>query len=114
MTLSDRASAGEYEDLSGPEIERVLAECNFGEAQWIRLVIPDDRRRIEVLLCELCDAHRCDLVWCLQFQHQPSLLCHHNRYENTSLTEESVFSYQAEVGCPYGASPADGRTARRW
>jgi molybdopterin adenylyltransferase len=62
VTLSDRASAGEYEDLSGPEIERVLAECEFGEAQWIRLVIPDDRRRIEVLLCELCDTHACDLV----------------------------------------------------
>ena len=62
VTLSDRASAGEYEDLSGPEIERVLADCNFEVAQWIRLVIPDDRRRIEVLLCELCDAHQCDLV----------------------------------------------------
>jgi len=62
VTLSDRASAGEYEDLSGPEIERVLAECNFGGAQWIRLVIPDERQRIETLLIELCDAHGCDLV----------------------------------------------------
>jgi molybdopterin adenylyltransferase len=62
VTLSDRASAGEYEDLSGPEIERVLEECEFEKAQWIRLIIPDDRRRIETLLCELCDAHQCDLV----------------------------------------------------
>jgi molybdopterin adenylyltransferase len=62
VTLSDRASAGVYEDRSGPEIERVLAEGGFADAQWIRLLIPDERARIETLLIELCDAHRCELV----------------------------------------------------
>ena len=62
LTLSDRASAGVYEDRSGPEIERVLAECGLVVEQWIRLVIPDERPRIEAMLCELCDVHGCDLV----------------------------------------------------
>ena len=31
VTLSDRASAGVYEDRSGPEIERVLRRSTGGE-----------------------------------------------------------------------------------
>lgn len=62
LTLSDRASEGEYEDLSGPEIERVLGELGFADAQWIRIVMPDERKRIEEMLRRLCDEERCDLV----------------------------------------------------
>ena len=36
LTLSDRASAGIYEDLSGPEIERILTESGFTEIEWHR------------------------------------------------------------------------------
>ena len=62
VTLSDRASAGVYEDRSGPEIERVFAE-NGGEAvEWVCVLIPDDRAQIEATLRRLCDESGCDLV----------------------------------------------------
>ncbi|WP_411825801.1 molybdopterin adenylyltransferase [Luteolibacter sp. AS25] len=62
LTLSDRASAGIYEDLSGPEIERIISEAGFGTPQWIRLVMPDDRDDIENLLRKLSDEDQCDLI----------------------------------------------------
>jgi molybdopterin adenylyltransferase len=50
ITLSDRAAAGIYEDLSGPEIERVLRGF-FDEAMEFRVrVLPDDRTAIEETL----------------------------------------------------------------
>lgn len=62
VTLSDRASEGEYEDLSGPEIERVLGVLGFADLDWIRIVMPDERSRIEDMLRQLCDEEQCDLV----------------------------------------------------
>jgi molybdopterin adenylyltransferase len=62
LTLSDRASSGVYEDRSGPEIERVLAEAGFSGCQWIRLVLPDERGEIEQALRRLCDEEACDLI----------------------------------------------------
>jgi molybdopterin adenylyltransferase len=62
VTLSDRASSGVYEDRSGPEIERVLAEHGVVADSWIRLVIPDERARIEEILGQLCDLEHCELV----------------------------------------------------
>lgn len=62
VTLSDRASAGVYEDRSGPEIERVLAEHGAAGAEWVRVLIPDDRGGIEAVLRRLCDEERCELV----------------------------------------------------
>jgi len=62
VTLSDRASAGIYEDRSGPEIERVLAEQGIAEVEWVRVLIPDDQPAIERELRRLCDEERCELV----------------------------------------------------
>jgi molybdopterin adenylyltransferase len=62
ITLSDRASAGVYEDLSGPEIERVLTSGGFTVDEWVRVVMPDDRDEIEAALRKLCDDENCDLV----------------------------------------------------
>jgi molybdopterin adenylyltransferase len=62
LTLSDRATRGEYADRSGPEIERVLAELGFAGLEWIRLVLPDEQREIEAALVRLCDEEGCDLV----------------------------------------------------
>lgn len=62
ITLSDRASSGVYEDLSGPEIERIMDESQMGLIQWVRHLIPDDQERLEALLCWLCDVEKCDLV----------------------------------------------------
>ena len=62
LTLSDRASAGIYEDRSGPEIERVFAEGHEGEVEWLCIVMPDERGEIEALLKHLADEDHCDLV----------------------------------------------------
>jgi len=63
LTLSDRASAGVYQDLSGPEIERVFGEDQGDEKiEWLRIIMPDDRSEIEALLRRLCDHDRCDLI----------------------------------------------------
>ncbi len=63
LTLSDRASAGVYQDLSGPEIERVFTEGGAAvEIEWLRLILPDDRADIEMLLRKLCDQDHCDLI----------------------------------------------------
>lgn len=62
LTLSDRASAGVYEDRSGPEIERVFGDAGVAVAEWVRVIMPDDRGEIEVLLRRLCDEEKCDLI----------------------------------------------------
>ena len=62
VTLSDRASAGVYEDRSGPEIERVFSEHFAEPLEWTRIVIPDERAQIEETLRHLCDEAECDLV----------------------------------------------------
>ena len=61
VTLSDRASSGIYEDLSGPEIERVLSEMFAEAVEFQRVLLPDDRTRIEAALRQLC-AEGCSLV----------------------------------------------------
>ncbi|MGJ8632686.1 MAG: molybdopterin adenylyltransferase [Luteolibacter sp.] len=62
LTLSDRASAGVYKDLSGPEIERILSENGFTDVEWHRHVMPDERDEIESLLRKLADEVECDLI----------------------------------------------------
>jgi molybdopterin adenylyltransferase len=62
LTLSDRASAGVYADLSGPEIERILGLAGVVVTEWMRRVMPDDRLAIEEVLKQLVDDERCDLV----------------------------------------------------
>ncbi len=62
LTLSDRASSGAYEDLSGPEIERVFMACGFADVEWVRIVMPDERTRIEDILRRLCDEQACELI----------------------------------------------------
>jgi molybdopterin adenylyltransferase len=63
ITSSDRAAAGVYPDLSGPEIERCL-EALFPDQslEWVRVLIPDERAGIEGALCRLCDDEACALV----------------------------------------------------
>ncbi len=62
VTLSDRASAGIYEDRSGPAIEAFFAERCADEFEWVRVLIPDERAEIEAALRRLCDEERCALV----------------------------------------------------
>ncbi len=61
LTVSDRASAGIYEDRSGPAIERGLREV-FGESEFVVAVIPDEQEKISTKLREFADEARCDLI----------------------------------------------------
>ena len=62
VTISDRASRGEYEDLGGPEMVRVMEEYLSSSFEAIRRVIPDEREGIEKTLVELVDDEGCCLV----------------------------------------------------
>ena len=62
VTVSDRASAGVYEDRGGPAILECLREMLSCEWQPVAKVIPDDRPTIEATLRELCDAGCCLVV----------------------------------------------------
>lgn len=63
VTLSDRASAGVYADLSGPEIERILRDAFTPAPTLVTRLIPDDRVLIADTLRALSDDHEpCDLI----------------------------------------------------
>ena len=47
LTVSDRASRGEYEDLSGPAIREYLDEVLSSPWEAVVHVIPDERELIE-------------------------------------------------------------------
>ena len=62
VTISDRASAGIYEDRSGPEIEKVLGEVFGAETKFVAAVIPDEPEKISAWLREFADLEKCDLI----------------------------------------------------
>jgi molybdopterin adenylyltransferase len=62
ITVSDRASAGVYEDRSGPEIERLLRETFGGDAEFLAVLVPDELEQISGKLRELADHERCELI----------------------------------------------------
>lgn len=62
VTVSDRASRGEYEDRGGPAILAYLNEVLTSPFEPFPRVIPDEQHLIEQALNELCSIHRCCLV----------------------------------------------------
>jgi molybdopterin adenylyltransferase len=62
LTASDRASAGDYEDLSGPAIEQFLDEAVTSPLEVVRRLVPDELPLIEAALVELVDAEGCSMV----------------------------------------------------
>lgn len=62
LTISDRASAGTYEDLSGPAIRATLEDFLASPWEPVLSVIPDEQALIEATLKVLCDAEGCCLV----------------------------------------------------
>lgn len=62
VTVSDRASRGEYEDRGGPAIREYLTEILTSDWEAVARVIPDDRDLLQETLIELCDTSGCDLV----------------------------------------------------
>jgi molybdopterin adenylyltransferase len=62
VTVSDRASRGEYEDKGGPAIRECLAEILSCPWEPVARVIPDERPLIEETLRELTDREGCCLI----------------------------------------------------
>lgn len=62
VTVSDRASRGEYEDKGGPAIEAELTKILLSDWEAVNVVIPDERPVIEEALIDLCDNEGCSLV----------------------------------------------------
>ncbi len=62
LTVSDRASRGEYEDLGGPAIEEWLRRAITTEWTADRRIVPDGVDAVRHALVELCDQASADLV----------------------------------------------------
>lgn len=62
VTVSDRASGGIYQDLSGPAIRAELLKILATPWEAVCCVIPDEQSVIETALKELCDERGCCLV----------------------------------------------------
>jgi len=62
VTVSDRASRGEYEDLSGPAMEAWIKSAVVTPYETVRRVIPDGMESVRDTLTDLCDNEACDLI----------------------------------------------------
>ena len=55
LTASDRATVGEYEDLSGPAINQFLEEALTSPWEVSRRLVEDEQEVIEQALIDLCE-----------------------------------------------------------
>ena len=62
VTVSDRASRGEYEDRGGPAIRAYLEEVLTSPWLAVARIVPDEQGVVEEALCQLCDDEGCCLV----------------------------------------------------
>jgi len=62
VTVSDRASRGEYQDLGGPAIAQWLSQAIASPWQAVKRLVPDEQAQLEAVLRELCDEAGCHLV----------------------------------------------------
>lgn len=62
VTVSDRASRGEYEDLGGPAMRAWLEKALASDWEAVPRMVPDEQKQIEAVLKELCDTEGCCLV----------------------------------------------------
>jgi molybdopterin adenylyltransferase len=62
VTISDRASAGVYEDKGGPAIEAYFSRVLTTPFRFERRLIPDGFESVRDTLIELADTAGCDLV----------------------------------------------------
>lgn len=61
VTLSDKGSKGEREDLTGPALQKYISE-HF-ETSFIRTeMIPDDKDQLDMMLKDLADTQQYDLI----------------------------------------------------
>ncbi len=62
LTISDRASRGEYEDKGGPAIHAWFTRVLTSPWVAVARVIPDEQTQIEAALCELSGQEQCCLI----------------------------------------------------
>jgi molybdopterin adenylyltransferase len=62
LNVSDRASAGVYEDLNGPAIEQYLGEILTSPWRAIRRMVPDGADSVSSQLIDLADNEDCALI----------------------------------------------------
>jgi molybdopterin adenylyltransferase len=62
ISVSDRASAGVYEDKGIPALKEWLQSAIQNEITFATKLITDEQPLIESALIQLCDVGRCDLV----------------------------------------------------
>ena len=62
LTVSDRASAGTYEDKGGPAIVEVLGRFLSSEWEPVARIVPDERDQIERALIQMAGADGCSLI----------------------------------------------------
>ena len=62
LTVSDRASRGEYEDRGGPAIRDYLGRVLTSSWQAVPLIVSDSQDEICDALVQLCDDRNCCLV----------------------------------------------------
>ncbi|MFA5626766.1 MAG: molybdopterin adenylyltransferase [Thiohalomonadaceae bacterium] len=62
VTVSDRASSGEYVDLGGPAIHEWLQQALSIPWEAVTRLVPDEQPQLEAVLRELCDDEACCLV----------------------------------------------------
>jgi molybdopterin adenylyltransferase len=63
VSISDRASAGVYEDKGIPALKNWLARALKNPVHWEEALIPDEEAGIAATLRELVDARGCELVF---------------------------------------------------
>ena len=62
LTVSDRASRGEYEDRGGPACEDWLRGLITSPVEILRRITPDGRAEVAAQLCDLADNWGADLI----------------------------------------------------
>jgi molybdopterin adenylyltransferase len=62
LTVSDRAAAGVYDDLSGPAIRETLGDYLQSPWEAVVVLVPDEPARIREALVELADRESCCLI----------------------------------------------------
>ena len=62
VTVSDRASRGEYQDLGGPAIVDYLNEVLSSPWEPVSRVVPDEQQVVSETLIDLADNEGCSLI----------------------------------------------------
>ncbi len=62
LTVSDRASRGEYEDLGGPAMQDWFQKALSSEWEVVAQIVPDEQDQVEAALKALADDEGCCLI----------------------------------------------------